>query len=84
MIIKEYIKEINKQCNATILFLNTYKFGALEYIIVKHLQKYCDEFSYRYNLIHLLDVERFSYALVNAKHRVSYKELIGKSKSNSQ
>lgn len=42
----------------------------------KHLQKYCDEFAYRYNTRHLSDGDRFNLALLNADERLYYDELI--------
>jgi hypothetical protein len=44
----------------------------------KHLQKYCDEFDFRYNTRELDDSERFSewFKFVNGK-QLSYKKLIG-------
>lgn len=42
----------------------------------KHLQKYCDEFSYRYNTRNLSDGDRFNIALLNATDRLTYDELI--------
>ncbi len=39
-----------------------------------HLQRYADEFSYRYNTRHLSDVERFNSSNINC--RLTYKQLI--------
>lgn len=44
----------------------------------KHLNKYCDEFSYRYNTRQITDAERFSLSLQNADERLTYKQLIQK------
>lgn len=42
----------------------------------KHLNKYCDEFAYRYNTRHMTDGERFNLSLINADERLTYRELI--------
>lgn len=42
----------------------------------KHLQKYCDEFSFRYNTKQFTEGDRFNLALLNANDRLSYEELI--------
>jgi len=44
----------------------------------KHLHRYCDEFTYRYNTRHMSDGERFNLSLVNADERLTYRQLIGK------
>lgn len=45
----------------------------------KHLQRYCDEFAYRYNTRTMSDGERFNLSLINADERLMYKDLIAKS-----
>lgn len=42
----------------------------------KHLQKYCDEFAYRYNSRHLKDFERFGYWFIKCEKRLTYNILI--------
>ncbi len=42
----------------------------------KHLHRYCDEFSLRYNTRKINDSERFNFNLKNAETRLTYKELI--------
>jgi transposase-like protein len=44
----------------------------------KHLQRYCDEFAYRYNTRKLPDNERFILSLQNSNGRLKYKDLIKK------
>jgi transposase-like protein len=55
-------------------------YGIYHQISYKHLQRYCDEFSFRYNTRHITDGERF---MLNCKHvegRLTYKQLVhGKS-----
>lgn len=42
----------------------------------KHLQKYVDEFVYRYNLRKLIDSDKFNYLVANSNVRTKYKDLI--------
>lgn len=42
----------------------------------KHLQKYCDEFSFRYNTKNFREGDRFNLALLNATEKLTYEELI--------
>jgi len=42
----------------------------------KHLQRYCEEFEFRYNTRNLNGVERFNLLLVNADNRLKYRDLI--------
>ncbi|NOT37216.1 MAG: IS1595 family transposase [Saprospiraceae bacterium] len=53
-------------------------FGIYHSASPKHLNKYCDEFSYRYNTRNIGDGNRFNLSLVNADERISYKQLIAK------
>lgn len=53
-------------------------FGIYHSASAKHLNKYCDEFSYRYNTRNITDSNRFSMSLVNADERLTYKQLIKK------
>lgn len=54
-------------------------YGIYHFISYKHLQAYCDEFSYRYNSRQLPDVERFGMAVSSCGGaRIRYKTLIGK------
>jgi ISXO2-like transposase domain len=51
-------------------------YGTYHQVSFKHLQAYCNEFSYRYNSRHLKDGERFYVALQNIEGRLSYKQLV--------
>lgn len=51
-------------------------FGIYHSTSPKHLNMYCDEFSYRYNTRKITDGERFEMTLANANRRLSYQELI--------
>lgn len=53
-------------------------YGIYHQISYKHLQRYCDEFSYRYNSRELNDSHRFSNAVTEIEGRLDYKTLIGK------
>jgi transposase-like protein len=54
-------------------------YGIYHNVSPKHLQRYCDEFSYRYNTREQKQNERFTVTLQNAgKHRLRYKDLIKK------
>jgi len=44
----------------------------------KHLHRYTDEFSYRYNTRKTNDSQRFASALSQVQSRLTYRELIGK------
>ena len=50
--------------------------GIYHYISKSHLQKYVDEFVYRYNTRILSESARFNFLLRNTEHRLTYKQLI--------
>jgi transposase-like protein len=51
-------------------------YGIYHQVSVKHLQRYCEEFCYRYNTRKLKDAERFELILRNTNGRLNYYELI--------
>ena len=51
-------------------------YGIYHQISFKHLQAYCNEFSYRYNSRKLRDNERFIITLSQIEGRLSYKQLV--------
>lgn len=53
-------------------------FGIYHQVSKKHLQRYCDEFSARYNTREIKDHERFIEAVRNSEGRLKYDQLIGK------
>ena len=53
-------------------------FGIYHQITPKHLDRYCDEFSYRYNSRKIKDVERFNTSLRNCNGMLDYKTLVNK------
>lgn len=52
--------------------------GIYHQVSVKHLQRYCDEFSARYNTRDIKDHERFEWVIQNSAGRLKYNQLIGK------
>lgn len=54
-------------------------YGIYHSVSVKHLQRYCNEFGYRYNTRELTGIERFESAVKKVSDtRITYKVLIGK------
>jgi len=51
-------------------------FGIYHHASPKHLHRYCDEFSYRYNTRRLSDAERFAATLLQVNGRLTYAQLI--------
>lgn len=52
--------------------------GIYHYVSYQHLQRYCDEFSARYNSRTMPDPQRFKMVFRNVSIRLTYNELIGK------
>lgn len=52
--------------------------GIYHSVSPKHLQRYCNEFSYRYNSRKITDQERFHGVLINNERRLKYADLIGR------
>lgn len=50
---------------------------------VKHLQRYCDEFAYRYNTRKLKDCDRFTISLQNMERRLTWDRLVQKVEKNN-
>nr|WP_320442778.1 IS1595 family transposase [Chryseobacterium oranimense] len=50
--------------------------GIYHSVSPKHLQKYCDEFAFRYNTKNYTEGDRFNLALLTATERITYQELI--------
>jgi hypothetical protein len=53
-------------------------FGIYHQVSPKHLQRYCEETSYRYNNRKVTDKERFTQTMCNTEGRLKYKNLIQK------
>lgn len=74
----EYVNEKGFHTNSIEGFWSHLKRGILGiYHLVsrKHLQKYCNEFAFRYNTRHLGEIQRFAYFLPSLSKRLSYWEL---------
>ncbi len=59
-------------------------YGIYHQISFKHLQAYCNEYSYRYNTRKLKDAERFILTLGKIEGRLTYKNLVNNGKANKQ
>ncbi len=60
-------------------------YGIYHQISYKHLQRYCDEFTYRYNSRDINDGFRFELTLQRIEGRLSYKQLVhGKDNKESE
>ncbi len=53
-------------------------FGIYHHVSPKHLDKYCDEFTYRFNTRKLTDVERFNKVLGDCEGRLKWDDLVNK------
>lgn len=51
-------------------------YGIHHYVSAKHLQRYCNESSYRYNSRELTDNDRFHIVLTHSEGRLKYRDLI--------
>lgn len=54
-------------------------FGIYHWVSAKHLHRYCNEFSYRYNRRKISDINKFELALLQSNNkRLTYNQLIAK------
>ncbi|MDB5230553.1 MAG: family transposase [Chitinophagaceae bacterium] len=53
-------------------------YGIYHQVSAKHLHRYCDEFSARYNTREIKDNERFELAVKNSEGRLKYNDLTQK------
>jgi transposase-like protein len=51
-------------------------YGIYHQVTPKHLNRYCDETAFRYNLRKMKDYERFNLSLTKMEGRLSYKNLV--------
>jgi transposase-like protein len=54
-------------------------YGIYHQVSVKHLQRYCDEMTFRFNNRKIKDADRFTNALQNCQGRLTYKHLVNNS-----
>ncbi len=52
--------------------------GIYHQVSAKHLHRYCNEFSYRYNTRKEIDTDQFHTSLTRLEGRLTYKSLIAK------
>lgn len=52
--------------------------GVYHKVSRKHLQRYCDEFAFRYNTRNVTDSQRFKLALMQVESRLRYKDVVTK------
>ncbi len=75
----EYKNELGYHNNGIEGFWSLLKrgiYGIYHQVSPKHLNKYCDEFSFSYNSREITETERFTVSLLRAEKRVTYKNLI--------
>jgi ISXO2-like transposase domain len=53
-------------------------YGIYHQVTPKHLQAYCDEFSFRFNSRKMKDADRFKMSLQKLEGRLTYKTLVAK------
>jgi transposase-like protein len=58
-------------------------YGIYHQVSPKHLSRYCNEFTYRYNSRKMKDCERFEITLQRVNGRLKYKDLTGKKNGES-
>lgn len=77
--VKQYVNEFGYTTNSIEGFWSIFKRGIIgiyHFVSRKHLQKYANEFAYRYNTRKVSDSFRFNFILANSHNRLSYKLLI--------
>lgn len=76
---KEYVREGNIHTNSiegAFSLLKRSIIGIYHQVTPKHLSRYCDETSYRYNLRDMTDAHRFDFSLNNIEGRLTYRDLV--------
>jgi len=53
-------------------------YGIYHQVSPKHLNRYCDESTYRYNTREIKDLDRFEHSMTQVAGRLKYNDLIGK------
>lgn len=59
-------------------------YGTYHQISYKHLHRYCDEYSYRYNSRILHDNERLNITLNRTEGRLKYSQLISNEREKAE
>ena len=78
---EEYVNERGFHTNTIEGFFSLLKrgiYGIYHSVSPWHLQRYCEEFSFRYNSRKITDDERFELSIQNSDGRLKYNQLIGK------
>jgi hypothetical protein len=78
---KEYVNDCGFTTNSIEGFWSLLKRGIIgiyHMVTRKHLQKYVDEFVFRYNTREENTAGRFNLMLANTEYRLTYKQLISK------
>jgi transposase-like protein len=78
---EEYVNERGFHTNTIEGFFSILKrgiYGIYHSVSPWHLQRYCDEFTSRYNSRKITDDERFELSIQNSEGRLKYNQLIGK------
>ena len=78
---KQYVKDGHIYTNTIEGFWSLLKRGIIgiyHFVSHKHLDKYLNEFAFRYNARNELTQVRFNALLANTEHRLKYNTLIGK------
>ena len=83
----KYVKEGTYKGEAIKIHTNTIEgfwsimkrgiYGIYHWTSKKHLQKYINEFTYRYNTRRYINMDKFNVLVSNMRHRTTYRELVG-------
>ena len=76
---QEYVREGNIHTNSiegAFSLLKRSIIGIYHQVTPKHLDRYCDETMFRYNLRKMTDADRFKFSLSKVNGRLTYKDLI--------
>jgi len=77
----QYVNERGFHTNSVEGFFSQLKrgiYGIYHQVSPKHLHRYCNEFSFRYNTRKIKDVDRFDVIIKNSEGRLKYKDLTAK------
>ncbi len=75
----EYVREGNIHTNSIVGAFSLLKrtiYGIYHHVSPKHLHRYCDETSFRYNNRKIKDADRFAYTLTKVDGHLFYKDLV--------